>query len=181
VRKTVALLAGVASGLVVHESGHVITGMLFNAHPGTRPIRYAGIPFFAVTHDDVSRRKEYVISSAGFTMQHLGSEWLLTTRPALRHERAPFLKGILAFNIATSMMYTGSAVLRRGPDQRDPYGMAVSLGRDGWPEPAMGALLFVPAVLDGYRYLHPERRWAAWTSRGVKVACAALTLAARNR
>lgn len=176
VRKTVSLLAGAMTGLVVHESGHVMTGALFGAHPGTKPMHYAGIPFFAITHEPVTRQKEFVISSAGFWMQHAGSEWLLSTRPNLRHESAPFLKGVLAFNIATSSMYAGAAIGTLGPPERDPLGMANALGKTGWPEPAVGALILAPALLDAYRYLKPDQKWAAWTSRGMKAAFMALTL-----
>lgn len=178
VRKTFSLLAGAASGLVVHETGHVTTGALFGAHPNTKPIHYAGIPFFAITHEPVSRRKEFVISSAGFWMQHAGSEWLLTRRPHLRDESAPFLKGILVFNIATSAMYAGAAIGKIGPLERDPLGMSKSLGKSGWPEPVVGAFILTPALLDGYRYFYPDQKWAAWTSRGMKVAFMALTLVA---
>ena len=177
-RKTVKLLAGAATGLAVHESGHFVTSVMFGAHPGTKPIRYAGIPFFAVTHHPVTRRQEFVISSAGLWMQHAGSEWLLSARPDLRHESAPFLKGVLAFNIATSVMYAGAAMGRLGPPERDPRGMADSLGTRGWPEPAIGAMILAPALLDGYRYLKPNQKWAAWASRGVKAALVALTVVA---
>ncbi len=177
-RKTVSLLAGASMGLVVHESGHLITGALFDAHPGTKPIRYAGIPFFAITHEPVTRQQEFVISSAGFWMQHVGTEWLLTARPHLRDESRPFLKGVLIFNLATSAMYAGAAIGRLGPPERDPLGMSRSLGRSGWPEPVIGALILAPALLDGYRYLKPDQRWAVWASRGVKAAFMALTLVA---
>jgi hypothetical protein len=178
VKKTVSLLAGAATGLVVHEAGHVATSAMFGARPDTKPIRYAGIPFFAVTHDPVSRKKEFVISSAGFWMQHAGSEWLLTARPDLRHESAPFLKGVLAFNLATSAMYSVAAFGEIGPPERDPRGVASSLGRKGWPEPVIGALILAPALLDGIRYVWPDQRWAVWTSRGLKAAFMALTLVA---
>jgi hypothetical protein len=169
-------LAGGAAGLAVHESGHVATAAMFGAHPNTAPIHYAGIPFFAVTHDTVSRRKEFVISSAGFWMQHAGSEWILTARPNLRHERAPFLKGMLLFNTATSAVYAGAAFGRLGPPERDTRGMAVSLGRTGWREPVVGALVLAPAALDVYRYLKPDAAWAKWASRGSKAAFMALVL-----
>ncbi len=176
VRKTVSLLGGAVTGLVVHESGHVMTSALFGAHPDTKPIHYAGILFFAVTHTPVTRRQEFVVSSAGFWMQDIGSEWLLTARPHLSDQSAPFLKGVLAFNLATSVMYAGAAFGKLGPPERDPLGMARSLGKNGWPEPAVGALILAPALLDGYRYLKPEQKWAAWASRGVKTAFIALTL-----
>lgn len=176
VRKTFSLLAGAAVGLGIHESGHVMTGALFGANPGVKPINFAGIPFFAITHDRVTRREEFVISSAGFWMQHAGSEVLLSTRPNLRDESAPFLKGMLAFNLATSAMYSGAAFLQIGPPERDTLGMAMSLGKRGWPEPVVGAFVLAPAILDGYRYLHPDARWATWASRSVKAAFMGLVL-----
>lgn len=176
VKRTLTFLAGGVSGLTVHESGHVAAGVLFGANPGTRAIRYAGIPFFAVTHDPVSRPREFVISSAGFWVHHAGSEWILTARPRLIDESAPFLKGMLAFNIGTSLMYSGAAIFRAGPPERDPRGMADSLGRKGWPEPVIGILILGPAVLDAYRFVKPGHAWAAWTSRGLKAALMALAV-----
>ena len=38
-----------------------------------------------------------------------------------------------------------------------------------WPEPVVGAFVLAPAVLDGYRYLHPDTRWAKWGSRRAKI------------
>ncbi|TAK15533.1 MAG: hypothetical protein EPO35_07280 [Acidobacteria bacterium] len=172
----VRFLAGGVTGLTVHESGHVLTSAMFSAHPGTRPINYAGIPFFTVTHNQVSRKKEFVISSAGLWMQHAGSEWLLTARPNLRHESAPFLKGMFVFNTATSAVYTAAALGRLGPLERDTLGMATSLGRAGWREPVVGIFVAAPAALDVYRYFRPDQKWAAWASRGTKAAFMALVL-----
>ena len=123
-KTALTFLAGGVTGLTVHEAGHVTAGIVFGADPGTKPIRYAGIPFFAVTHDPVTRSREFVISSAGFWIHHAGSEWILTAQPALKDAHAPFLKGMLAFNIGTSLMYSGAAVLQMGPPERDPLGMA---------------------------------------------------------
>ena len=64
-KTALTFLAGGVTGLTVHEAGHVTAGIVFGANPGTKPIRYAGIPFFAVTHDPVTRSREFVISSAG--------------------------------------------------------------------------------------------------------------------
>ena len=176
--RTVTFLVGGAAGLGIHESGHVIFGAMFGAHPGVRGLHSRPIPFFVITHDEVTRRKEFVISSAGFWMQHLGSEWLLTARPNIAHEDAPFLKGIFAFNLGASTVYSIAAFAKAGPPERDTRGMAVSLGKDGVPEPYVGLLVLGPAVLDGYRYLRPDAAWAKWTSRGLKIAAVCLTLAA---
>lgn len=176
--RTVTFLVGGAAGLGIHESGHVIFGAMFGAHPGVRGLHSRPIPFFVITHDEVTRRKEFVISSAGFWMQHLGSEWLLTARPNIAHEDAPFLKGIFAFNLGASAVYSIAAFAKAGPPERDTRGMAVSLGKDGVPEPYVGLLVLGPAVLDGYRYLRPDAAWAKWASRGLKITAVLLTIAA---
>jgi len=172
----VKFLAGGLAGLTVHESGHVATGALFGAHPGTERISYAGIPFFAVTHQPVSRKKEFIISSAGLWMQHAGSELILSRRPNIRHESAPFLKGMLAFNTATSAVYATAAFGKLGPPERDTLGMAVSLGQRGWREPSIGAFILAPAAFDVYRYFRPDQKWAVWASRGSKAVFMALVL-----
>jgi len=176
--RTVTFLVGGAAGLGIHESGHVLFGAAFGLNPGIRGLNSRPIPFFVITHDETTRRKEFVISSAGFWMQHLGSEWLLTERPSLAHEDEPFLKGIFAFNLGASTVYSIAAFARAGPPERDTRGMAISLGQDGVPEPWVGALVLAPAVLDGYRYLRPDAAWAKWTSRGLKIASVLLTFAA---
>jgi hypothetical protein len=176
--RLLTFLGGAATGLGVHESGHVLTSLVFDAHPGIRGIKYGPLPFFVMTHDQVSRRKEFVISSAGFWMQHAGSEWILATHPHLRDEHAPFVKGVFAFNLGVSAMYSVAAFGQFGRPERDTLGMARSLGHTGAPEPVVGALILAPAALDAYRYLNPDATWAKWTSRGVKIALMGLTLAA---
>ena len=177
-RSVLLFLAGAGSGLVVHEAGHVIFGMVFDAHPRARRLDYGFIPFFSIDHDPVTRRQEFVITSAGFWMQHATSEWVLTARPNLESERAPFLKGLLAFNVGASVVYSAAAFGRFGPPERDTRGMAAYLGDDGVPEPVVGLIVLAPALLDGYRYLNPKSRWAKWASRGAKVAGVALTIVA---
>ena len=51
--------------------------------------------------------------------------------------------------------------------------MADAIGVD---EPWIGMLILAPAVLDAYRYFHPDARWAAWASRGVKIGSVLLVL-----
>jgi len=179
-RRTVTFLAGGAAGLAMHEAGHLVTGALFGAHPGVAPLADGPVPFFVITHNDVTRRREFVISSSGFWVQHVVSEWILTARPNLAREHAPFLKGVVAFNVGTSVVYSVAAFARSGPSERDTRGMAISLGHHGTPEPFIGALVLAPALLDGYRYFKPQSVWAKWTSRGCKVAAVLLTVASRN-
>jgi hypothetical protein len=178
VASALLFLGGAAAGLGIHETGHVIWSATFDANPRVAPLHYGFIPFFKIEHDLVPRRQEFVISSAGFWMQYWDSEWILTARPDLRHEHAPFLKGILAFDLGASTVYSIAAFGRFGPFERDTRGMADSLGKDGWPEPVVGVIVLAPAVLDGYRYLRPDSPWAKWASRGAKIASVVLVAAA---
>jgi len=178
VNRTVRFLGGAAAGLLIHEAGHVTFAAALDAHPGVKRISYGPLPFFAIDHARVSRRKEYVVSAAGLWFQQASAEWILTSRPRLRQESAPGLKGVFAFHLATSTVYSVAAFGHFGPPERDTRGMAVSLGRRGVPEPIVGVLVLAPAALDGYRYLRPDCTWAKWASRASKVAGVVLTLAA---
>jgi hypothetical protein len=169
-------LAGGLAGLVAHESGHLLADEAFGADVDFKRVELGGIPFFAVAHGaGLPPREEYVISSAGFWAQHLTSEIILSARPRIRSERAPFLKGVLAFNVLTSVGYGAVAFARAGPAERDTRAMAASLRT---PEPWMGALVLAPAVLDAYRYHRPDSAWARWASRAVKIGAVLLVLAA---
>lgn len=158
-------LAGGAAGLGVHEAGHILSGALFDAGPGIKGVSFGPLPFFAITHEEVAPAREFAIASSGFWMQHASSEWLLTRRPHLRHEQAPLAKGVLAFNVLTSAVYATAAFGRFGPPERDTRAMAVALDVG---EPWVGAMILAPAVLDAWRYVRPESRWAVWTSRAMK-------------
>jgi hypothetical protein len=170
-----SFLGGAAAGLAAHEGGHLLFDAMFDAHPGLDRVSFWGIPFFAITHTPVSPRQEYTIAAAGFWVQNGTSEWLLVRRPNLRHERAPFAKGLLAFNVLASIAYGGAAFARAGPPERDTRGMAQALGVS---EPWVGALVIAPALLDTVRYVRPDSRWARWTSRGSKIALVVLVAAA---
>jgi len=160
-------LGGGAVGLAAHESGHLLFDAIFDAHPSLKGVSFHGIPFFAITHEPgLPSRQEFVIDSAGFWVQEGTNEWILSKRPNLRHESAPFTKGVVAFNVLASFAYAGAAFARTGPDERDTRGMADALG---WKEPYVGLLILAPAVLDMVRYYHPDARWAAWGSRGAKL------------
>jgi hypothetical protein len=178
VMQSVKFIAGGALGLGIHESGHLVFDVLFDAGPNIHKVTFGPFPFFAITHRaDVSPRREFTISSAGFWMQDLGSEWLLTKRPGLRSERAPVAKGLLAFNVLNSTGYAFVAFARAGPFERDTRGMAESIGAD---ERAIGALILAPAVLDTVRYFNPDARWAKWASRAAKVG-SVLLVVRKNR
>ena len=163
----------------MHEGGHLVFDAAFDASPRIEGVHFGPVPFFAITHrGDLSPRREFMISSAGFWMQDLSSEWLLTRRPPLREARAPFAKGVLAFNVLNSAGYAGVALARAGPFERDTRGMAGSIGVD---ERAIGALVLAPAVLDAIRYFKPEARWAKWASRAAKAGSVLLVTKRSNR
>jgi hypothetical protein len=165
-------LGGGAVGLAAHESGHLLFDAIFDAHATLKGVSFHGIPFFAITHDSgLPPRQEFVIDSAGFWVQEGTNEWILSKRPNLRRESAPFTKGVVAFNVLASFAYAGAALARTGPFERDTRGMADALG---WKEPYVGVLILVPAVLDMVRYYHPDAKWAVWGSRGAKVFSVAL-------
>jgi len=167
IANTLWFIGGAGAGLITHEAGHVAFDFLFGADPHIKAVDFHGIPFFAITHRaDLSARREFLISSAGFTVQHLENEWLLSRKPHLRGEHAPFLKGMFTFNILTSAAYAGAAFAKTGPYERDTRGMASSSRVD---ERVIGAMVLAPAVLDAWRYFHPDAKWATWTSRGAKV------------
>jgi hypothetical protein len=166
VADTVKFLAGGALALAMHESGHLVFDAAFDAQPRIEAVHFGPLPFFAIAHrGDLSPRREFAVSSAGFWVQEASSEWLLTRRPSLRTEHAPLAKGLLAFNVLNSVGYGFVAFARAGPFERDTRGMADSIGVD---ERAIGAMVLAPAVLDAYRYFNPDARWAAWASRAVK-------------
>jgi hypothetical protein len=171
---SVKLVTGAVLALAIHEGGHLVFDAAFDARPRMTGVRFGPFPFFAVTHRaDLSPRREFAISSAGFWMQDLSSEWLLTKRPSLREAHAPFAKGVLAFNILNSAGYAGVALARAGPFERDTRGMADSIGVD---ERAIAAVVLAPAVLDAIRYFKPEARWAKWASRAAKVGSVLLVI-----
>src|SRR5438105_4716843 len=75
----VKFLAGAAVALAAHESGHLVLDFAFDARPRLKRVSFAGIPFFAITHrGDLSPRREFAISSAGFWTQEAWNEALLT-------------------------------------------------------------------------------------------------------
>ena len=174
---TAKFLIGAAVGLGAHEAGHVIAGAILGADPGVKSIDYGPIPFFAITHDRVSPAREYTIAASGFFVQHATSEWMLTRRPRLRDQHAPYAKGMLAFNVLTSAVYATAAFGRFGPAERDTLAMAESLDVG---EPLVGAMILAPAVIDTWRYFKPGSKWAPWVSRALKVgAVVAVIRAAR--
>ena len=173
------LVGGFAAGFVTHELAHLALDAAFDAHPYFKSVSAGGIPFFAISHDlGLPDWQEYMISSAGLWTQQWSSEWILSRNPDVRHQPAPFRKGVLVFDVGVAAFYAGAAFLQTGPSERDTLGMARSLGI---AEPWIGGMLLVPAGLDTYRYYHPRAGWAKWASRGSKAALVLLTFKAGTR
>jgi hypothetical protein len=175
-------VAGGATGFVLHEGAHAVAAGAFGVHPRLET-RGEPVPFLIVRYDLIRVRdasgeviyldeegnpiphgaqKHFVIASAGINMQNITSEWILTAHPNLREERRPFLKGMLTFNVVTSIGY---ALVGRKDRDGDIRGMSEAL----WVrDELIGALIFLPAALDLYRYYRPDAAWAPWASRGAK-------------
>lgn len=170
-------LAGAAVGFAAHETGHLIVDAAVGADVEVKKVNAGPFPFFAITHQPVTPVEEFAISSAGFWVQHATNELILTRRPHLRNEHAPFVKGMVAFNVLTSVGYAVAAFAQAGPPERDPRGMAVSARID---EPWIGATILAPALLDGARYYRPETTWLKWASRAAKVGGAVLIVRAAS-
>ena len=71
------------------------------------------------------------------------------------------------------MGYGAVGMFKAGPVERDTRGMASAIGVD---ERIIGAIVMAPALLDAYRYVRPESRWAVWASRTVKTGSVLLVL-----
>jgi hypothetical protein len=170
-------LGGAATAFAAHESGHLLLDAVFGSGVDLRKVNAGPFPFFAITHHPVSPVREFAISSAGFWVQHATDELILTGRPQLRTEHAPFLKGMLAFNTLTSAGYAVAAFTQRGPAERDTRGIAISSRLD---EPWIGAAILLPAAFDAVRFYRPEQKWAKWASRATKIGGALLIARAAN-
>ncbi len=152
-RVVAALFLGSAEPRSALMTGHLVFNLLFDADPGLAAGR---LPRHPVLRDHAPRagltpRRELIISSAGFWVQHAGSEWLLTRRPRLRRERAPFAKGVLAFNVLAS-----AALRRRRLREHRARGARHARHRHrraASTSAGSGAMILAPAVLDALALL----------------------------
>lgn len=176
------LVAGGATGFLLHEGAHVLAAESLGVHASLE-FRRTPIPFIIIRYDlfqikdssgqtsyidgegrsvSSGNQKQFIIASAGIDSQHISSELILTRYPYLYNESRPFLKGVLAFDILTSIGY--ALVGRKDPDG-DIRGMSEALGVS---DRIVGALVFLPALVDIYRYYYPGTAWTPWVSRGAK-------------
>ena len=148
-----------AAGFGLHEAGHIVTSAAFGAHPRVRGVEPQPVPFFAIVHDPVTRRQEFVISSSGFWMQRasvgvdpLGASQRRQGARALPEGHARLQRGHVG-------RLWRRGVRPCGPAERDTRGMAISLGKDGVPEPVVGAH-DRPGCARRLSYLRPDATWA---------------------
>jgi hypothetical protein len=170
----IKFLGGAALAFTIHEGGHLLFDTIFDAHPEVQSVHFGPLPFFAISPTGaLESRQLYAVSAAGLWTQALTSELILARHPDLRHERAPFQKGMLAFNVLTSVGYAMVAFAQTGPAERDTLSMAKGLGAN---EPAIGALVLAPALLNAYRYYRPDATWARWTARVLEAGSVVLVI-----
>jgi len=168
-------------GFLAHEAGHVLMNLAYGNVPNLEGLRYAGfVPFFRISSgvscnaDGCFKNGEefkggrtgvYLITSAGFNMQHIINEVLLSLGPNLQHHRSPFQKGILFFNPSLSLGYGLSTWFQVKPPVGDIQGMAGAAQiNPNW----VALMVFIPTGLDIYRFFCPKSKWAPWVSRGSK-------------
>jgi hypothetical protein len=177
-------LAGIATGFFAHEAGHILANLVQGNVPHIQGIWGFGfIPFFTVApriscyHEHCVKHDgepfstgvggKVAITSAGFNVQHVTDELLLSFEPRLRYRVAPYRKGLFAFNVLLSVGYAISAITRIENPEGDVSATARLIGV---PPEAYACTLLAIAGLDIYRYFVPDSRWAPWVSRGAKVA-----------
>jgi hypothetical protein len=183
--------AGFVTAFVVHEACHGVANLAMANVPTLEPVRFLGfLPFFAVSpnvrcHDGTCVRRNgepfqpgptgyaFIVSS-GILCQELTDEIILTEHPRIRQETEPFLKGMLLFNVATSLAYGIANLAQIEPPQGDLNGLdAVSRV----PHGVFAAIVLGTAAIDVARYFLPDAGWLPWVSRGSKAVTVGLVVA----
>jgi hypothetical protein len=190
VAKTAWFAGGFVTAFVLHESGHLITDLSLGVKPHVDPVWFLGfIPFFAIDSGigctgrvcsqngqpfGAGQRGAAMIFSAGFQMQHIEDELILSLQPDLRNVDGPFRKGMFAFNTATSIGYVIADWIGIEPVTGD----IASMNRVTRVPRAIttGGLMSIAAV-DLLRFWYPESQALPWASRALKVAFAGAVVA----
>jgi hypothetical protein len=176
--------AGVLSAFLAHEAGHVAANLMMGNVPRIEGfLTWGFVPFFAIApriecqgercvkHDGEpfgpGRRGKFFIVTAGYEVQHITDEIILTRNPRLRDEWAPFQKGMLLFNVFLSCFYVAGQLT----GLEDPHGdLQGAVDMSGFDGRLLSLALLAPAALDTVRYFVPtSERWSAWASRGGKL------------
>jgi hypothetical protein len=190
-RSTAISAGGAVTALAAHESCHIITNLALGNRPGFQSVTFAGfIPYFAITPSIHCRGENcfksngqsfapgrpglYTIVSAGIQCQQYEDEVILTRRPGLRMENAPFRKGMLAFNTLLSIGYVLTNWIGVEPTDGDIQG----IHRDGGaPRLLLSSMIFGIAAVDIARYYYPRARWLAWLNRAAKLSVTGIAFA----
>jgi len=183
--------AGFLTAFVIHEACHGVANLAMGNVPTLQPVRFLGfLPFFAVSPGITCNQGTCVrrngtpflpgprgyatIVSAGIICQEVTDEIILTARPGLRREEAPFLKGMLLFNTAASVAYGIANLAGIEPQEGDLRALdAVS----PLPRGVFAAVVLGTAALDVARYFLPDTQWLPWVSRGSKVVTIGMVVA----
>ena len=190
--RSAAIFAGGAfTALAAHETCHLVANLATGNRPTFEPVTFLGfIPYFAIVpsircrggdctkrdgeHYGAGRPGLYTIVSAGIQCQHYEDEVILTRRPGLRMDDAPFRKGMLALNTLLSIGYVLANWTGVEPTDGDIRG----IHRDGGaPRLLLGSMIFGIAAVDIARYYYPHVRWLAWLNRVAKVSVTGIAFA----
>ncbi|MGB7814090.1 MAG: hypothetical protein WBP56_23460 [Polyangia bacterium] len=190
-RSTAIFAGGAVTALAAHESCHLLANLATGNRPSFEPVTFLGfIPYFAIVpsircrggdctksngeHYWAGRPGLYTIVSAGIQCQHYEDEVMLTWRPGLRTDDAPFRKGMLALNTLLSIGYVLANWTGVEPTDGDIRGIS----RDGGaPRLLLSSMIFGIAVVDIARYYYPRVRWLAWLNRVAKVSVTGIAFA----
>jgi hypothetical protein len=182
---------GAATALAAHETCHLLSNLALGNRPGFQSVTFMGfIPYFAIVPSIRCRGGDckehngerfwpgrpglYTIVSSGIQCQHYEDEVILTRRPGLRMDDAPFRKGMLAFNTVISIGYVVANWTGVEPTDGDIRGIY----RDGGaPRFWLSSLVLGIAAVDIARYFHPHARWLAWLNRVAKVSVTGIAFA----
>jgi hypothetical protein len=190
-RSAAIFAGGAVTALATHETCHLVANLALGNRPSFQPVTFlGGIPYFAIVpsircrggdckehngeHFWAGRPGLYTIVSAGIQCQHYEDEIILTQRPGLRTDDAPFRKGMLAFNTLVSIGY----VLANWSGVEPTDGDIRGIYRDGGaPRFLLSPLVLGIAAVDIARYFHPHARWLVWLNRVAKVSVTGIAFA----
>ena len=163
--------AGFVTAFVVHEACHGVANLAMANVPTLEPVTFLGfLPFFAVSPNITCRGRDLLEArrvalrsraerlrlhrlGSGILCQEITDELILTGNPRIRYETAPFLKGMLLFNTATSVAYGIANLVRIEPPEGDLHGLDEL---SPLPHGVFAALILGTAALDVARYFLPD-------------------------
>ncbi|MGH7293853.1 MAG: hypothetical protein ACRELB_02915 [Polyangiaceae bacterium] len=176
-------LGGAATGLALHETGHVVMNLAYGNVPGLGAVSYGrAIPWFYIDarltlRDGVYYKRDgsvfrggarvyYYINMAGFLVQNIGADIILASHPRLRYEHAPFEEGVFWMDVGLSIGYAAASFA----GIEDPHGDISGGARHSqYPHQFIASMVMTSGVLDMFCYLFPDNDMLLWLSRSAKV------------